>query len=405
MLELNRDQFLDTGYLLLRDIIRPDKLAELRTSHEIMVERQKAIWARERQPDDPPGGVWDTGPQPRLHIHNTPELIDEQTISGVELWLHENTLGVSSELMAMPEAAVTEMMMMCNPVRDHGPAIWHRDLHPFNSAPLQGYVDDLLENGPWYLQWNIPLYDDDVLWVVPGSHRRCNTPEEDQQLLAGARLPLPGGVPVDMRAGDGVAYILPIIHWGSNYTTKLRRTIHGGYANHTSYPDLSYMQYLSPSDQSTFERWAQRTERMRDYTESVLRAAIKKDALGFREGLAKLQPARGKKGRMLMTVFLSKAAYFIRILKNPDCEGALPKLRECATKEHPSTLNWGPAFASRFSHAESEALWERFKLLDARLQKEDEHFAPGFQSGPMRYYFNEMPVELDVEAFIAAWSA
>ena len=45
-----------------------------------MVERQKAIWARERGPDDPPGGAWETGAQPRLHLGAYPELVDSDVV-------------------------------------------------------------------------------------------------------------------------------------------------------------------------------------------------------------------------------------------------------------------------------------------------------------------------------------
>lgn len=403
-MKLNRDQFLETGYYIVRNAIPVDRLEELRTSHEILVERQKAIWARERQPSEPPGGLWETAPQPRLNLHKTPELIDEQTISAVELWLYESTLGVSSELMGAPDAAVTEMMMMCNPVRNHGAASWHRDLQPFNTAPLQGYIDDILENGPRYVQWNITLYDDDVLWVVPGSHLRFNTAEEDRQLLANPRVPLPDGLPVHLKAGDGVVYILPILHWGSNYSTKLRRTIHGGYANHTYYQDLSYTRYLSPPDRATFERWAQQSARMQDITASILQAAIDRDVSAFLEGLETLQPGSGEKRKLLLMVFLAKAACFLHILKHPKQDGVIPELCYWSTRGHPTTLNWGPAFANRFSRAESEELWKRFEPIDASLQAEEEHFAPGFQSGPMRYFFNEMPRNLDVGTFLESWN-
>ena len=59
-MKVDRQQFLEQGYLILRNVIPPDKLDELRTSYEILVERQKAVWARDRQPGDPPGGGWET---------------------------------------------------------------------------------------------------------------------------------------------------------------------------------------------------------------------------------------------------------------------------------------------------------------------------------------------------------
>ena len=137
---------------------------------------------------------------------------------------------------------------MCSPVRDHGTGGhrgWHRDLYPPFSAPVQAYAEDILENGPRYVQWNIPLYDDDVLWVMPGSHNRLNTAEENRLLAGDERVPFPGGVQTDLKAGDGVVYILPILHWGSRYDRTLRRTLHGGFSTHTQVHDLSYAEHLS----------------------------------------------------------------------------------------------------------------------------------------------------------------
>ena len=186
-MQVNREQFLEQGYLILRNVVPPNELEGLRKSYEILVERQRAIWARDRALGDPPGGVWESSPQPRLILNpagkNGSPLIDHETASAVEFWLHENTQGASSQLMDVNDAAVTEMFLMCNPVRDRGPANWHRDIHPIDTAPLMGYIEDIKENGPSYVQWNIPLYDDEVLWVVPGSHIRLNTEEENCQLL------------------------------------------------------------------------------------------------------------------------------------------------------------------------------------------------------------------------------
>ena len=181
-MNVNRQRFLEDGYLILRQVIPPDQLAGLRQSYEIMVDRQRAIWARDRGRDDPPGGVWETSAQPRLNLTNLADQIDASTASAVEIWLHENTQGVSSQLLGVEDAAMTEMLIMCSPVRDHGPARWHRDFSPSHSASVMGYAQDILENGPRYIQWNIALYDDEVLWVVPGSHVRANTAAEDEQL-------------------------------------------------------------------------------------------------------------------------------------------------------------------------------------------------------------------------------
>ena len=85
-------QLLDDGYIILRGVIPDEKLEPLRVSFEKMVARQKAIWAKERQSEDPPGGQWEVAHQPRL-IFDT--LVDEETANTVEFSLHEHTMGVS----------------------------------------------------------------------------------------------------------------------------------------------------------------------------------------------------------------------------------------------------------------------------------------------------------------------
>ena len=46
------------------------------------------------------------------------------------------------------------------------------------------------------------LYDDEVLFVVPGSHARLNTAEENAQLAEGDSVPLPNSVQTKLNAGD-----------------------------------------------------------------------------------------------------------------------------------------------------------------------------------------------------------
>jgi hypothetical protein len=407
-LKIDRDRFLEEGYIVLRGVVPPDRLESIRESYERLVENQKAIWAAERRPADPPGGVWETARQPRLNLARPPlaDLIDARSAPAVEIWLHEHTAGATSELLGVGDAAVTEMMLMCSPPsQDFGPAEWHRDLAPPYCAPLQGYTDDIAESGPRYVQWNLSLYDDDVLWVIPGSHLRINTDEENQQLLKDRRVPLPGGVQTHLKAGDGVAYILPILHWGSNYSTRLRRCIHGGFSTFAAYEHSDYIDALSTSAQDTFRRWTRRSDTMKDITESVLRAAISKDGEGYHQGLDKLHPGRGEKGKLLSTIYLSKTAKRIYHLKRPDFETLPDKTKAEAINPHPITLQWGRAFAERFTPAEAEVLWRRFKPIDDGVRADEEQTDPGFQGTASRYVFSKMPTGLSVEGFVGSWQA
>ena len=403
-MRINRDQFLEDGYVILRQVIPPGDLAELRRAYELLVERQKVIWARERGPDDPPGGAWETDSQPRLNLGGMADEIDAQTASAVEVWLHENTQGVSSQLLGVQDAGVTEMMLMCSPVRDHdtgGHRGWHRDFYPPYTAPLQGYTDDFHENGPRYVQWNLPLYDDSVLWVAPGSHVRFNTAAENAALNKDASTPLPGAIQTHLAAGDGVAYILPLMHWGSRYNANMRRTIHGGFSEFTHYEDLSYLEHLSPASQATFKRWNERSERTIDLIEGALRAVINSNGPDYMAALDRLHPNRGEKGRLLSTIFLSKSAKRIHHLKSPHFDRLPQQERMWATQIHPMTLQWGKPLAARFTEQEAGILWTRFKFVDDLLQAGEDQWTPGFQGEETRYYFDQVPAELSVDAFVA----
>ena len=404
MPSVDRDQFLEEGYLIVRNAIPGDKLERIRQSYETLVERQVEIW----RSGDPAKNMWDTHKQPRLSL-TQPSLarhIDETLAPAVEVWFEENIRGVSAALLEEPDAAVAGMMMMCNPVKDHGPSGWHRDLHPIDTAPLQAYIDDIVETGPRYVQWNIPLYDDSVLYVIPRSHLSRNSDEETEILTVDQSRPLPGAIQTHLEAGDGVVYCSPpILHWGSNYSTLRRRTLHGGFSTYTYHEDLSFTQYLSQDQADAFERWGHRTDTMRKHTESALRAVIDTNAGAYEQAIGKLHPRRGEKGKLLTTVFLCKAAIAIGLTKKPPFPEIPEEMEERIQGAHAASFNWGDDFANRFTTEEAKTLWRRFEPLDALLQMEEEHFVPGFQQRtPMRYHFNDMPEDYTTADFAASWN-
>ncbi len=406
MPEVDRAKFLRDGYLILRGIVPPNELAPLRASYETLLDRQRKIWADERGPDDPPGGQWDTVAQPR--IMHTENLVDADTAGAVELWLSDRTRGVADQLLSLPQAAVAQMMLMANPTRDHGPANWHRDVHPIDMGPMRSMQAALAERGPTYIQWNIPLYDDRVLWVVPGSHTRLNTDEENRALSEDPRVPLPGGIPVELEAGDAVVYINYFLHWGSDYSAQPhRRTIHGGHTIFTSWEqgDLGFTRHLSPESRERFEGWAARADELKDTTERCLRAVLDGDRAAYVEGLEALHPGAGPAGKLQLTIWLCKAAMHIQLLKRPHDEVMTDGLHSRPHRPHPITLNWGPAFAERFTKVEADAIWPRFAPLEAVLTAADgEDFVPGYQSGQIPYYVEEMPDPITFDEFLATWN-
>jgi hypothetical protein len=390
--EADRARFMEQGYLIIRGLIPPDQLSLLRRDYERAVERFQVA-----QPDQ-----WSSSAQPRLLVEQ-PGIIDEANAGAAQLWFDDRLLEIAGRMLALPDPAITEMLMSCSPMKDHGPSTWHRDIHPHDMAPLQLLQDDLRENGPRYVQWNIPLYDDNVLWVVPGSHLRRNTAAENHQLTLNACVPLPGSIPVDLRAGDGVIYNNYILHWGSNYSAKLRRTIHGGHSLFTQHDqEAPFLPHLDQRSRDIFARWSVRADRLKNLTECALRSAIHGDRHGYIAALDGLHPGVGEAGRLNLSCYLSKLVWQARLLTCRDL--SVPAvLRTLETSTHPITLNWGPAFAKRFTRDEVETLWQRFSWLDQRLRSTNEQFVPGFQSGPMEYRFEAPSEPTTFRQFISSW--
>ena len=402
-IQVDSQQFNEQGFLIIPGLVPEDELEARRAQYENLVEKQKIVWARNRKPGDPPGGRWDYAEHPTVDIGYNPGIVDQDNSKAIEIWTQEITLGTSQKLMGSPNVAPIYMQLMCSPVSDHGPGKWHRDIHPEDTAPLEALQNDVEENGPRQVQWNIPLYDDDVLWIIPGSHSRPNTEEENRHLAANPRLPLPGGVPVELKAGDAVVYNNYLLHWGSNYSTKLRRIVHATFGHFAYYPDAGIGNFLSPSSQSTFQVWVETSERVQDATEAALRSVINRDAPGYRAALEDLHPGAGKSGKSLLTIFLSKATNQLSVLKRPEFDTLPEQARKRAVTPHPFSLCWGEEFGRRFTPAEADILEKRFRKLDATLQSDEGQFEPGFQSNPMRYIFNRMPAGADYESFIADW--
>lgn len=100
---------------------------------------------------------------------------------------------------------------------------WHRDDVPA-SATEEEEVKRLKEPA-WHAQWNLALWDDDSLIVVPGSHARARTKIERE--ADPFEKGLPGEMKVQMKAGDVVFYDNNILHRGVYNCDKERMTLHG----------------------------------------------------------------------------------------------------------------------------------------------------------------------------------
>lgn len=166
---------------------------------------------------------------------------------------------------------------------------WHRDIIQIPQPEIQDWLfsPERFHNS---VQINLPLVDENSLWVVPGSHNRANTPQENEAFhgskhYAPVGVEMPGGIPVPLKAGQAVLYNNNLIHRG--YTEKMkipRRTLHMGYHS-ASYPptwhfyllnsDLltpQYLETLSPTMRTMMEEYLECRREYPDMSQTWTRA-------------------------------------------------------------------------------------------------------------------------------------
>lgn len=179
---------------------------------------------------------------------------------------------------ALLECETTQLQMelfnlLINPTHHAFALGWHRD--DIRADTQQDEEERRLSKDALGVQWNVPLYDDDCLFVVPGTHRRTRTKEEVQanfakppppQVMsntststgAGAGVGVgvgvgkddnnnsnshfdgsweidpPNTLRVSLKAGDAVFYSQRLLHRASYLPTKQRATLHGCYGQVSS---------------------------------------------------------------------------------------------------------------------------------------------------------------------------
>ena len=426
-MEVDLERFRDQGYLIVENAVPPERLQDLRLSVELMVDGEKARSLAERQAGDPRGGAWYQNAQPRLGLDS----ITAETADVLDFCLGETIRGVSERLLQNPPfAALTTFGALCSGVIDYGYTDWHRDASSAEQAPLGGMQRDLVENGPGYVQWNIALYDDEVFWVLPESHKKPTTEAQRLQLLQDPRSQLQGGVPAKLKAGDGIVYPNLMMHWGSTYTSRLRRTIHMGYRSFGA-PILPYVHQLEWHDTQNFMQYASdgvrahfaaaegHYDRERAQIAAALRTVIDNDEQGFRDALAGLHP--GEACRMVSVVLMCRIANKVIQLHQPEIAGMSVAERRPLIDGSPPAY-YAEDMARHFTRDEANVMQQRLAELNRRLDqdraasdrryaeiykriKPDAEHPPNFESRPLRTFNSEMPEGFDVDEFIASWGA
>ncbi|KAF2026776.1 phytanoyl-CoA dioxygenase family protein [Setomelanomma holmii] len=167
-------------------------------------------------PQDPSNGIW--GVQHLLHPSNPDHLTFAKSYFDAELLRYVAAL-IESE---QGDLTMELYNMLVRPGHDFA-LRWHRD-----DVPATATADEELErlNKPgWHAQWNLALYDDSSLILIPGSHKRART--DIERHADPYESSLPGQITVNLKAGEVAFYNNNILHRGVYDCEKERMTLHG----------------------------------------------------------------------------------------------------------------------------------------------------------------------------------
>lgn len=222
---LNRD-----GFVLVPSALTPTQLTTLRTATaEVTSLARAGHWPNVRTlpkqfppwPLNSPQvakqhGIW--GVQNLMH----PDLPHSATF--VETYFSDAVIAPTKELLqCTDDDLVMELFNLLVRPDTEFALRWHRDDIPATATAEEELAR--LGQPAWSAQWNLALYDDASLVVVPGSHVRART--ETERSADPFEREMPGQLVVELKAGDVVFYNNNILHTGRYTAQKERMTLHG----------------------------------------------------------------------------------------------------------------------------------------------------------------------------------
>jgi nicotinamide N-methyltransferase len=216
------------GFVVIKSILSPSQLELLRTAsqqatalaragqwpHVRTVGKQFPPW---NPADARSQGIW--GVQHLMH----PQLPGHADFAA--LYFSEEVLGIAKELLlgCGDEHLVMELFnMLVRPERDFE-LRWHRDDIPPEATDEEEM--ERLGRPAFHAQYNLALWEDESLVVVPGSHVRARTAAE--RAAGPFERELPGQLVVRLEPGDIVFYNNNILHRGVYDSGRERATLHG----------------------------------------------------------------------------------------------------------------------------------------------------------------------------------
>ena len=271
MAENIKETFLRDGYVIV-DVLTEQEIAEFREIMDALISPKiKAADTKKKEASFQHLGdeIADFGKEARQYYFH---LLTKPGTESIHHAFHHPVILKTVEKLLGPNLIVNNASILAANEGTEYSLGWHRDIIQIPQPEIEDWLfsPERFHNS---MQINLPLVDENSLWVVPGSHFRPNT-EEENKAFQGSKhyaplgIEMPGGIPVPLKAGQAVLYNNNLIHRGFTEKMKIpRRTLHMGYHS-ALYPptwhfyllngDLltpEYLDRLSPTMQRMMEEY------------------------------------------------------------------------------------------------------------------------------------------------------
>ncbi len=223
------DRWRADGYLVLHNTIDADELAALYETSERVLEQWKSSTS------DAEPGRFAYGPTAWVLLHlNHPKYHRERRDGLVTLLnaiAHPTILAVLRELLG-EEPVFGQSNYYLNPPGKTRIGAWHRDCQFFSHGEEAEERRLIFAEAdpPQSLHVHIPLLPTAATEVVPGSHARWDTPEENEVKRKNPESDMPGGIALHLEPGDIAFFHTNAIHRGMYRPEVPRRTIASTYS-------------------------------------------------------------------------------------------------------------------------------------------------------------------------------
>lgn len=228
-----KEKFLQDGFVII-DVLTEGEVAGFRKLMDALLSpKVKAADTKKHSSSFQHLGdeIQDFGREARQYYFH---LLTKKGTESIHHAFHHPVMLAAVEQLLGPNLIVNNASILAANVGTAYSLGWHRDIIQIPPVEIEDWMfsPERFHNS---VQINLPLVEENSLWVVPGSHFRPNTPEENAA-FAGSKhyapvgVEMPGGIPVKLKAGQAVLYNNNLIHRGYTEEMKVpRRTLHMGY--------------------------------------------------------------------------------------------------------------------------------------------------------------------------------